>query len=87
MCTNIARTTSIAGSAKIASGWIKVSELTMSFDHAGHLWVDHALRMDFVDGRGDNGGRVAIELDLQSARAMAERLNEIVSDIERAGVD
>jgi hypothetical protein len=83
MCTNIATTTRIAGSAKTASGWITVNEATVGFDHATHAWLDHALRIDFI-GVGD---RAAVELDLASARALRERLDEVITAAEGSGVD
>ena len=84
MCTNIATKTTVTGSAKTALGWISVSEATMSFDHATHVWTEHALRMDFV-GTSD-ADRMAVELDLKSARALLERLEEVVDAAERSGV-
>ena len=86
MCTNIATKTPITGSAKTANGWIKVNEATMSFDHANHTWVDHALRLDFVDANDDTADRVAVELDLASARAVVQRLQEVIAAAERSGV-
>ena len=85
MCTNIATKTAVTGSAKTARGWISVSEATMSFDHATHLWTEHALRIDFV-GTSD-ADRVAVELDLESAKALLERLEEVIGAAERSGVD
>jgi hypothetical protein len=84
MCTNIAAKTAVTGSAKTARGWSSVSEATMSFDHATHLWTEHALRIDFV-GKSD-ADRVAIELDLDSAKALLGRLGEVVAAAERSGV-
>jgi len=75
MCTNIATTTRITGSAKTATGWTAVSEATLGFDHATHLWTEHALRIDFV-GADD---RAAVELDLASARALRDRLDEVIA--------
>jgi hypothetical protein len=82
MCTNIATKTRVAGSAKTASGWTKIDEAFVGFDHATHLWADHAVRIDF-SGAGDG---VAVELDLASGRALLERLTEVIADAERSGV-
>ena len=84
MCTNIATKTPVTGSAKTARGWSRVNEATMSFDHATHLWTEHALRMDFV-GTID-ADRVAVELDLESAKALLGQLGEIIDAAERSGV-
>ena len=84
MCTNISAKTPVTGSAKTARGWMSVSEATMSFDHATHLWTEHALRMDFV-GTSD-GERVGVELDLASARALLARLAMVIAAAEASGV-
>ena len=78
MCTNIATTTRITGSAKTAAGWSAVNEATLGYDHATHLWTEHAVRIDFV---GD-AARAAVELDLASARALRERLDEVIAQAE-----
>jgi hypothetical protein len=86
MCTNIATKTKITGSAKTASGWVRVSEATMSFDHASHAWLDHALRIDFLDASDEDGERVAVELDLESGRALLKRLEEVIAAAGKSGV-
>ena len=83
MCTNIATTTPVRGSAKTAAGWVSVREAVIGFDHATHAWVDHALRIDFTGG--DDGA--AVELDLASARALHERLGEVIAAAEASGVE
>ena len=82
MCTNIATTTHVSGSAKTASGWAAVSEATVGYDHATHLWTEHAVRIDFV---GED--RAAVELDLASARALRDTISEVIAQAEAAGVD
>ena len=87
MCTNIAATAAITGSAKTPSGWLKVDEATVSFDHATHAWLDHALRLDFFSAEGPEIGAVALELDLASGRALVERLEQVIAAAERSGVE
>jgi len=84
MCTNIATRTAVNGSATTGAGWSPVSEATIGFDHATHLWREHAVRLDFVNA---SGGRVALELDLASGRALLDRLREVIAEAERSGVD
>ena len=86
MCTNIATKTRVTGSAKTARGWTSVNEATMSFDHASHTWTDHALRIDFVDADDEKADRVAVELDLDSGRALLRRLEEVIDAAEKSGV-
>jgi hypothetical protein len=86
VCTNIATRTPVTGSAKTASGWTKVNEATMSFDHANHTWTEHALRIDFVDANDEKADRVAVELDLDSGRALLRRLAEVIEAAEKSGM-
>jgi hypothetical protein len=86
MCTNIATTTPVTGSAKTGSGWIKVNLATMSFEHANHTWLEHAVRIDFVDATNDRADRVAVELDLASGRALLTRLEELIKAAERSEI-
>lgn len=85
MCTNIATRTAVSGSATIGGGWSPVTEATIGFDHATHLWREHAVRLDFVNAEG--GERVAVELDLASGKALFERLREVIDAAERSGVE
>ena len=86
MCTNIATTTPMSGSAKTAAGWTPVSEATITCDHASHVWSEHALRMDFTGARGVGDGHVAVEMDLASARALLEQLRRVIEVADASGV-
>jgi uncharacterized protein DUF6295 len=85
MCTNIATKTRIVGSAKTASGWIKVDEASLGFDHATHAWLEHAVRLDFTSSTSGSD-RVAVELDLESGRALLRRLEEVIAAADASGV-
>ena len=82
MCTNIATKTRVTGAAKTPSGWISVTEATVGFDHATHAWMEHALRIDFV-----GSDSAAVELDLASARSLRDRLDQVITEAEAAGVE
>ena len=86
MCTMIGARTRIAGSAKSASGWGKVDEASISFDHATHAWSDHALRLDFVNTAAPMAERVAVELDLRSAKALLADLGDVIRAAEHSGI-
>ena len=86
MCTMIGTRTRIAGSAKGGSGWGKVDEATISYDHATHAWSDHALRLDFVNSAAPMAGRVAVELDLPSSKMLLAELSEVIRAAERSGI-
>src|ERR1700744_4595396 len=70
MCTYITEKIAIEGSAKGASGWIKVTDGTVYLDHPVHAPFGHTLNIDFLAPELGPSGRVAVELSQESARAL-----------------
>lgn len=87
MCTMILAKAPIAGVAKSAQDWIDVDEATISYDHATHVWSEHALRLDLFQTGAPAAQRLAIELDIASGRRLAALLEEVIAAAERRGVD
>lgn len=85
MCTQIATRSSVIGTAQAPGGWAPVDEAIVSFDHATHAWVEHALRLDFAS-TSDAAAHVAVELDLASGRALLDRLRQVLDEVDRAGL-
>jgi len=85
MCTNIATKTQLTASATLGDGWAKIDEATIGFDHATHLWAEHALRIDFASSAGS--GRIAVEMDLASGKALLRELEDVIRAAEASGVD
>jgi hypothetical protein len=83
MCTMIVQQTQIEGSGKGAEGWFRVRQANVSYDHPFHVPWEHALNIDFVDESQAPGARVAVELSVEAARALAET---ILAVLERAEV-
>ena len=78
MCTYITETIEIAGSAKGASGWIKVTDGSVYLDHPVHAPFGHTLNIDFLAPELGPSGRVAVELSQESARALAKAITAIL---------
>jgi hypothetical protein len=76
MCTTISDKTGIGGSGKGATGWFELDHVYIGYDHPYHAPLDHALSLDFVNEAAGPGARVAVELDRESARALAHRILE-----------
>jgi hypothetical protein len=77
MCTYLTETISIAGSGKGTTGWFRLTDATVYFDHPVHALADHTLNIDFANPSRGAASRVAVELTAASAR-------ELVAAIERA---
>jgi hypothetical protein len=74
VCTYQTTTLSVAGSGKGAGGWFPVSDATVYFDHPVHARADHTLNIDLINPTRGAGARVAVELDPDSARALAQAI-------------
>ncbi len=85
MCTMIVKQVEIEGCGKGATGWFDVSQANVSYDHPFHARLEHALNLDFVNEAQGPGARVAVELDAQSARALVEAIQAVLSRAEAGG--
>jgi hypothetical protein len=86
MCTMIAVTTQVRGAGKGVEGWFPITQSTVGYDHATHSEDEHALLLDFVNYEIGTGARVALELDLDSGRALVAQLQDAISQAEMSGV-
>jgi hypothetical protein len=74
MCTYQTDNVAIQGSGKGAGGWFALSAATVYFDHPVHAPAEHTLNVDFINPALGPGARVAVELDVASARALADAI-------------
>lgn len=86
MCTTITHTAAITGAGKGATGWFPVTQAVVAYDHPSHSAGDHALLIDFADYSRGAGARVAVELDLESGRALLEQLRTTIEAAEASGL-
>lgn len=85
MCTMIVERAEIEGSGKGTSGWFDVRQANVSYDHPFHVPLDHALNIDFVNDAQGPGARVAVELSVESARALMETIRVVLDRAETGG--
>ena len=85
MCTMIAQQVNILGSGKAGSGWFRVDQASVSFDHPFDVSLEYALNLDFTNMAGGPGARVAVELDAASARRLVEVIQEVLKKAEAGG--
>ena len=78
MCTYMTEKIAISGSAKGASGWIKVTDGSVYLDHPVHAPFGHTLNIDFLAPELGPSGRVAVELSQESARALAKAIQAVL---------
>ena len=86
MCTMIAMTAAVTGTGKGANGWFPITRATVGYDHATHSGTAHALLLDFTNYDLGIEARVALELDLDSGRALLGQLQAAIDAAEASGV-
>jgi hypothetical protein len=74
MCTYQTEMLDISGSAKTQSGWTSMTQATVYFDHPVHYLAGHALLIDLLNPAEGPSARTAIELNPDSARALANAI-------------
>ncbi len=85
MCTMIALQIKIEGSGKGTGGWFTLKEADVSYDHPFNAPFEHALNIDFVNESQGPGARVAVELSVESARALVEAIQAVLGQAEAGG--
>ncbi len=74
MCTYQTEVLEVRGSGKGSSGWFPVTRASVYLDHPVHAPYEHSLNVDLLNPSRGPGSRVAVELDPESARALAEAI-------------
>ena len=78
MCTYLTEKVEVSGSGKGASGWFRVTDASVYFDHPVHAQAEHTLNIDFLDPAAGPSARVAVALTAESARALAKAIASIL---------
>jgi hypothetical protein len=81
MCTYQTVKVDLTGSGKGGTGWFRLSDASVYFDHPVHAMADHTLNIDFINPALGPGARVAVELDPDSARRLAGAIVEALEAV------
>ena len=86
MCTYATEKRSMEGSAKGPGGaWFPITGATVYFDHPVHAMAVHTVNVDLADPSRGPSARVALELTVQSARALVDAIEGALASVP-AGV-
>ncbi|HSJ87068.1 MAG TPA: DUF6295 family protein [Anaerolineales bacterium] len=85
MCTMIVEKINLEGSGKGTSGWFKLEQANVSFDHPFNAPFEHALNIDFVNESMGPSARVAVELSEQAARELVKTILAVLNEAEAGG--
>ena len=86
MCTMIAGTTTVRGMGKGPNGWFPINRATIGYDHTTHSADEHAVLIDFTNDDLGLDARVALEIDLDSGRALLAQLQSAIEQAEASGI-
>lgn len=82
MCTSIVEIVKADGAGKSAGGWIDLTHAVVSYDHPHHAMFEEAITIDFVNAALPPGARVAVEISLESAKALSAALAKAIVEAE-----
>ena len=82
MCTSIVEIAAAEGMAKRGDAWFPLSRAVVAYDHARHAPLGDVITLDFVNTGLDAGARAAVEITLESARALRAALDRAIAAAE-----
>ena len=82
MCTSIVEVVPAEGAGKGGQGWFDLTHSVVSYDHPHHALLEEAITIDFVSAALEPAARVAVELTLQSAKALSQALAKAIAAAE-----
>ena len=82
MCTSIVEIAGAEGAGRSKDGWFSLSHLVVAYDHPQHALLEEAITIDFVNHDQGAGARAAVELTLDSAKALHAALSKVIEVAE-----
>ena len=82
MCTSVVEVVRAEGAGKGGGGWFPVTSAVVSYDHPHHALLEEAITIDFVNPALGPGARAAVEITLESAKALAAALARAIAGAE-----
>jgi hypothetical protein len=87
MCTSIVEIARADGTAKGKDDWFDLTHAVVAYDHARHALLEDAITIDFVNAALPPGARAAVELTLDSAKALHAALARAIAAAELEEAD
>lgn len=82
MCSYVTETLPVEGSAKGMTGWFRVTDACVYYDHPVHALAEHAVTIDVRRPADGPAARVALELTAESARSLARTILQVLDGQE-----
>jgi hypothetical protein len=82
MCTSVVEIVECEGAGTSEGGWFPVTKAVVSYDHPHHALFEDAITIDFVNDDLGPAARAAIEISLDSAKALVAALTRAIEGAE-----
>jgi len=82
MCTSIVEIVGAQGAGRSMDGWFPLTHSVVAYDHPQHALLEEAVTIDFVNHARGAGARAAVELTLDSAKALHAALAKVIEVAE-----
>lgn len=82
MCTSIVEVIAAEGMAKREDEWFELTHAAVAYDHARHALLGDVITLDFINDSMPPGARAAVELTLESAKALHAALGKAIAEAE-----
>ena len=82
MCTSIVEVVRAEGMAKSVDDWFTLTDAVVAYDHARHALLGDVITLDFINTDLPPGARAAVELTLESAKALHDALAKAIAAAE-----
>ena len=82
MCTSIVEIAEAQGAGRSKDGWFSLTHSVVAYDHPQHALLEEAVTLDFVNHAKGAGARAAVELTLDSAKALHAALAKVIEAAE-----
>ncbi|MCB1547583.1 MAG: hypothetical protein KDJ41_07070 [Hyphomicrobiaceae bacterium] len=82
MCTSIVEIAPAEGMAKRGEAWFPLTQTVVAYDHARHAPLGDVITLDFVNTTMEPGARAAVELTLETAKALRAALDRAIAAAE-----
>lgn len=82
MCTSIVEIVEVEGAAKNGEAWFKPTHAVVTYDHPHVALLPDGINIDFLREDSGPSTRAAVELSLESAKALHAALGRAIAEAD-----
>ena len=85
MCTSVVEIVEAKGVGKSGESWFPLTHAVVTYDHPQFAFMEDAVLIDFMNNERGPSTRAAVELSLESAKALHAALAHVIEEAEETG--